>query len=146
MKREDAIIKNLSLDDAQYVYSLEQGSFKIPWSRNSVENFLKSENKEGYGIIHEGSMVGYALISKLLDEITIERIAIDEKFRGYGLSTLLMNKIIEENKEFNFTLEVSEKNKSALCLYKSCGFKAEGQRKDYYAQGENAIIMWRKII
>ncbi len=146
MKRENVTIKNLTRYDVEDIYKLERVSFKIPWSKISVSNFLEMKNNEGYGLIYETMLIGYVLVSKLLDELTIDRIAIDENFRGRGLSTLLMNKIIEENKEFNFTLEVSEKNEAAICLYKSCGFKAEGIRKDYYSQGEDAIIMWRKII
>ncbi len=146
MKREKTIIKKLTLDDVGDVLKLEKSCFKNPWSKNSIESFLKGEKNESYGLIYEDGMVGYILTSKLLDELTIDRVAIDEKYRGYGLSFVLMNKIIDKNKDFNFTLEVSEKNERAIRLYKSCGFKAEGKRKDYYAQGESAIIMWRKII
>ncbi|MEM6650695.1 MAG: GNAT family N-acetyltransferase, partial [Pseudomonadota bacterium] len=38
-------------------------------------------------------------------------------------------------------LEVSTLNKAALTLYKRQGFERIGDRKDYYAQGEDAVVM-----
>ena len=40
-----------------------------------------------------------------------------------------------------FLLEVNEKNKEALKLYKKIGFEEISIRKNYYGKDENAVIM-----
>jgi len=40
-----------------------------------------------------------------------------------------------------FLLEVNEKNKKALKLYKKIGFEEISIRKNYYGKDENAVIM-----
>ena len=42
-------------------------------------------------------------------------------------------------------LEVREGNSSAILLYRSCGFKAAGRRKNYYSNGEDALLMEREL-
>lgn len=43
------------------------------------------------------------------------------------------------------TLEVNVKNVVAIELYKSMGFEIVGKRSGYYANNEDAYIMWKYI-
>jgi len=52
-------------------------------------------------------------------------IAVSEKFRGYGIGKILMNKLIEEGKKSKvkcIQLTTLENNKKAISLYKRNGF------------------------
>ena len=59
-----------------------------------------------------------------------------------------MIKLLELAKEKQCTqinLEVAEKNLVAINLYKSFNFQKVGLRKNYYKNGDNAILMTLKI-
>jgi len=40
-----------------------------------------------------------------------------------------------------YLLEVSENNKHAIKLYQKCNFKKIGLRKNYYPNGDDAMVM-----
>ena len=70
-------------------------------------------------------------------------IAVSEEFRGKGIGTMLMQKMLEVCEGTAFiTLEVRKSNQSARKLYEKFGFVVLGERKGYY-NGEDAIIMQR---
>ena len=62
-----------------------------------------------------------------------------------GMSYLnFSEKLIEITKENNIkelTLEVNQNNISAIELYTKYNFKKIGERKNYYGENNNAIIM-----
>ncbi len=69
--------------------------------------------------------------------------------RQKGIGTKLLNKIFEVTKRLNIqsiTLEVNEKNQSAINLYQRFGFQQVGLRKKYYHNIDNAIIMSVKLM
>lgn len=72
-------------------------------------------------------------------------IAVLEKYRGFGLAKILVEKLIEKAYELNLRtifLEVRQSNIGAIKLYEKNGFKKIGLRKNYYKQPtENAVIM-----
>jgi ribosomal-protein-alanine N-acetyltransferase len=47
----------------------------------------------------------------------------------------------------NITLEVRASNEVARNLYRKLGFEDSGLRKGYYSDtGEDAVIMWKKLM
>ena len=76
------------------------------------------------------------------------RIAVLPEYRGRGYSRKLMERLEESARAAGaqeLTLEVRESNEAALHLYKSCGFRVEAVRKDYYRNPkENALILWKR--
>jgi GNAT superfamily N-acetyltransferase len=82
---------------------------------------------EGY-IMEDGQVQGYAMIAKSFSTefgkpcIWIEDIYIKEAFRGQGIGKLFFDFITEKYDGCLFRLEVEEENKTAVKLYKKCGF------------------------
>ncbi len=72
-------------------------------------------------------------------------ILVHENFRNMKIATSIINKFIKYAQNYNLsflTLEVRESNFKAINLYKNCGFKNMGIRKNFYKlPTENAIIM-----
>ena len=69
--------------------------------------------------------------------------------RQKGIGTKLLNKIFEVTKRLNIqniTLEVNEKNQSAISLYQKFDFQQVGLRKKYYHNTDNAVIMSVKLM
>lgn len=66
--------------------------------------------------------------------------------RGHG--TLLLTHALDYMKQRGvtlITLEVRPSNTKAIALYERYGFKSEYVRKNYYSDGENALLMvWRE--
>ena len=93
--------------------------------------------------------MGYGSFYMTADEANINNIAVKKEERGKGYSKIIMEKIIVLAKEQGaraVTLEVESKNRIALNLYRSFGFDAEGERKNYYPDGDSAIIMWKRSL
>ena len=64
--------------------------------------------------------------------------------RHYWLLALMCCTVVHLAAQ-ELTLEVRESNEAALHLYKSCGFRVEAVRKDYYRNPkENALILWKR--
>jgi ribosomal-protein-alanine N-acetyltransferase len=80
----------------------------------------------------------------LLDEGHILNVAVRSDQRGQGLGKLLVERVIAECRERGVafvSLEVRPSNASAIALYRTIGFVETGKRKNYYENGEDAILM-----
>lgn len=93
------------------------------------EELTFEENEEYYKIIYKNEMVGFIGIKNHEKEIYLYRFFIDEKYRGQGIGTIALNKLIDMAKEQDkdMSLEVSGYN-IAKDLYKRLGFKTHWTR------------------
>lgn len=135
------------IDDIMIVENL---SFRIPWSRQSItDEFLHNDNAVYYCAVADGKAVGYAGMWLVLDEGHITNIAVHPEFRRCGIGSALMDALLAEAEKPGLaalTLEVRESNDSARSLYRKFGFEDGGMRKAYYADNnEDAIIMWKRL-
>jgi [ribosomal protein S18]-alanine N-acetyltransferase len=116
-----------------------------------IEEYIKQEENDSgytYFISKTGDkVVGYLLLSITEDEGEILQIAVSEKYRGRGFSTVLLNEAFsfcEQMSVKSLFLEVRESNTPALSAYKKNGFVFIGLRKDYYTDPtEDAVVMKR---
>ena len=70
--------------------------------------------------------------------------AVAPSHRRQGLGKKLLQALedyAKENQAERTLLEVREGNTPARTLYEAWGFKAFGVRKNYYEDGENAVVM-----
>ena len=93
------------------------------------EELTFEENEEYYKIIYKNEMVGFIVIKNHEKEIYLYRFFIDEKYRGQGIGTIALNKLIDMAKEQDkdMSLEVSGYN-IAKDLYERLGFKTHWTR------------------
>lgn len=130
------------LDD---VCALENACFVHPWSRQSLEDSLNDRQSIFLVATENGSVIGYIGMSFVLDEGYIYNVAVDEKNRGRGVGSALIQTLVTHCKKENFaflTLEVRESNVAAQSLYSNFGFIKVGERKNYYTSpDENAVLM-----
>ena len=135
------------IDDLEIIENL---SFKIPWSRQSLTDEIMGNKAAIYFCaVTEGKAVGYAGMWKVCDEGHITNIAVHPEYRKSGVGSALMEALIAEAKERGITaltLEVRKSNYPALALYRKYGFGEGGMRKSYYADNhEDALIMWLRF-
>jgi len=82
------------------------------------------------------------------DTIEIINLYVDEEFQGMGFGTILMEFVIdlcEQSKAPALSLEVRPSNTKAIHLYKKFELKEVAKRKQYYDDGEDAILMVREF-
>ena len=134
--------------DLLEVADLEQRSFSVPWSLESLNQSLERPEYLFLVAQEKGKVVGYGGLVRVLDEGDITNIVIDEAYRGQGFGKLITEALISEGKKLGmreFTLVVRASNAAAIHIYESVGFVCEGVRRHFYERpAEDALIMWKR--
>lgn len=93
------------------------------------EELTFEENEEYYRIMNNDNMIGFIGIKNYEKQIYVYRFFIDEKYRGQGIGTIALNKMIDiaKQQDKDMTLEVSGYN-IAKDLYERLGFKTHWTR------------------
>ncbi len=137
------------ISDIDSVIKIEKSSF------NEAEAYQMSHFEELYKqhpkgfIVAEilGQVIGY-IIGYVSDEVgEIDSIAIDERFRHFGIARELVQTILNDFKQKGiktFSLEVRTTNESAILFHKSMGFEVEKVYNNYYDDGADAYLMTMK--
>ena len=116
-----------------------------PWSGELFRAALDSPDTvlltaEG----EDGAVLGYAVLSVILDEGNLDNIAVTPDFRRRGVAEALLSALAEFGRtslSFLF-LEVRATNLPAIALYEKHGFVPVGRRKNYYeSPREDALLM-----
>lgn len=132
-------IRRCTAYDLGAVIKIEEKSFKYPYPPPVLYNYLSS-----IFLVAEmdNKIVGYAIGDK--ERRIIVSIAVDPHYRNRGIGRTLLENIL---KEMNGTvyLQVRKSNKDAIRFYIKMGFVKEKILKSYYMDGEDAILMFKKI-
>ncbi len=140
------MIRLAETKDIPAIFSLEKQCFSDAWSEQNFFEVL-SNGISTMLVYEKGNIIlGYAVVTIIFDEAHLDNIAVDSKMRGSGIGKQLTQYIIDfvsQKGIHKITLEVRLSNTTAINLYKSFGFVAEGVRKNYYMDNEDAYIMWR---
>lgn len=93
------------------------------------EELTFEKNEEYYKIMFNNEMAGFIGIKTYEKEIYLYRFYIDERYRGQGIGTIVLNKLIDMAKaqDKDMSLEVMEGN-IAKDLYERLGFKTQYRR------------------
>ena len=121
------------------IYILEKDLFgDSSYTFKTIEDMILSEE---YKIFISGNDVkGYLIIHDSFDIYEIMKIGVQKEERNKGIGKDLIRYYLE-NYTKNLFLEVRESNENAQKFYENIGFKAVGKRKNYYSNGETAILM-----
>ena len=90
--------------------------------------------------------IGLGCVWAILDEAHITLLGVAPTYRRQGLGQWLLLQLLAHASDRGLThatLEVRQSNQSAQTLYQTFGFRIAGERRRYYADGENALILWR---
>lgn len=141
------MFRRLQQEDLEIVYELERKIFPDPWSRYSFEYEIENTSASyPCVIIENNSIIGYAVIWFFSNEIHIGNFAIHPEFRGKGFGIKLLTHILEKFESYKAAyLEVRQSNHAAINLYKKFKFKELYVRDAYYSDGEDAVVMEKKL-
>jgi ribosomal-protein-alanine N-acetyltransferase len=146
------VIEELRKEDTAAAARLHVDDFVHPWSDGEIHSLLSKPGVFGYVVRQTGKPgsqpVGFVLARMAADEAEILTIAVDRRWRRYGLGRQLMDAVLRRlhgEGIVSLFLEVNEKNIAARALYAKLGFQAVGQRPGYYEvpgfRRENALVM-----
>lgn len=143
----DITISRMGPSDLAEVMELERESFSWPWS----EEFFLDELSRDFSYIFlarapGGELLGFICFWVLLGEAHILNIAVRKKYRRKGIGSRLTVdalRFASLQAARSATLEVREKNATAIKFYEKMGFVRAGLRRGYYeSPRDNAVIMW----
>lgn len=135
-------------DDLPEMSSLEAEIFSDSWGEEILAHYLElsEKDKSTYVLFDDvdEKILAYVIIQTLYDEMEIMRFAVVPNRRREGLGKKLLKLLTSKAAELELKkiiLEVNSINYKAINLYKSLGFIEVGRRKNYYKQGEDALLM-----
>jgi len=103
----------------------------------------------GGEVAGDAEVVGYAAALVQLGEAAVLDLVVAPSLRGQRIGSLLFDTLLaaaEERGADAVTLEVRPDNTVSQALYRRRGFVVEGRRPSYYADGSDALIMWRRPV
>ena len=137
-------ITNMTLSDLDLISNNLENEFDDFWNYNILKKVFQNENYILLVAKENESIIGFTVISIILDEATIENIVTKKDMRKKHVASSLMEEIIKICKKKNLsslTLEVNSLNLPAIKLYQKFNFKNVGLRKKYYNNTDDAVIM-----
>ncbi|MCU7864977.1 MAG: ribosomal protein S18-alanine N-acetyltransferase [Candidatus Thiodiazotropha sp. (ex Lucinoma borealis)] len=140
-------IRPMLNEDLSHVTAMEERVYPFPWTLGIFQDCLRV----GYCcwvVTLDQQVIGYGVMSVVIDESHILNICIHPKWQGQGLGyklTQRLLKIARQHGAETVFLEVRASNQIAFKLYEKIGFVKIGQRKNYYPAAdrkrEDALVM-----
>ena len=127
------------------VAAFERECCSHPWSEVLLEQELYNDMISlGVAEGEDGTVRGYGEVRAILDEGTLEKIAVAPAYRRQGVAEEILKAYLRLGQAHLafLTLEVRESNAPAIALYEKLGFQTVGRRKNYYREEhEDALLM-----
>jgi ribosomal-protein-alanine N-acetyltransferase len=136
--------------DLDRILEVDAACFTRPWSEVSFRSLIAADhvvflvaeiNVEGRGV----TLAGHGTLMKLTDEAELTTLAVDPAFRGRGIGSELLDRLLEaavEARVRTVFLEVRASNEVAISLYRTRGFRHVGVRRQYYDRPpEDALVL-----
>ncbi|MFP8952815.1 ribosomal protein S18-alanine N-acetyltransferase [Natrialbaceae archaeon A-arb3/5] len=136
--------------DLLAVVRIENRSFSQPWPYNAFERFL---GDPGFLVAErDGEVAGY-VVADITQNFGrqlghIKDIAVHPDRRGIGIGSALLSRtlaVLAARGAETVKLEVRRSNEGAKRLYGEFGFDSLRLVSGYYGDGEDAIVMIRKL-
>lgn len=151
--KKQVVIQKLTKDDLPAVEEISNQEFGANgWQIGLFEQELGQENHYSYVGKVDGKTVCFLFVMETFGEVgkefNILNIATKKSEQHKGFATKMLNFLSDEAKKMDVKslwLEVRENNLNAIEFYQHFGFKTDYIRKKYYSNGDNALVMSKKI-
>lgn len=135
-------------EDLSAVYRIEQTAFPQPWPFAAFEQYV---GQPGFLVADDGGVVGYIVADVVQGHGRrvghIKDLAVRADRRREGIATGLLTRAVEVLSDHTeaVKLEVRESNTAAINLYRHHGFTYRRRLPEYYANGEDALVLVRSV-
>jgi len=118
-----------------------------PWSRQLFTDELSLLESSRHWLVglSDGIVVGFAGVMFVESDAHLMNIAVRPDYHRRGIARKLLFQMISDVRRggfTNMTLEVRSDNAGAIALYRQFGLAPGGIRKSYYADGQDALVLW----
>lgn len=150
-------VRKATEPDTRHIAALEAALFPDAWSATALRSYVTgSETPAGRAawvagvVVPHRAVVGYLLISWVLDEGTIDRIGVSPDYQRQGIGRQLLGtglRALAEQGIGQAWLEVGASNEAAIRLYESAGFTVMDRRRGYYVgpPPDDALVMMKVV-
>jgi len=146
-------ISGVNENDLSAIYFIENASYNFPWSKNAIKEQIVGKNTYNRSIYFNSNssslLVGYIFGYTVMNDIYITNICIHPDFLKRKFASRLLENLFHDAKTLTIKtifLEVRMSNFAGRSLYKKFNFLEDGERKNFYSDGESAILMHKDII
>ncbi|MBN2644144.1 MAG: ribosomal protein S18-alanine N-acetyltransferase [Desulfuromonadaceae bacterium] len=139
-------IRPMQNSDLPQVLAIERSSYPEPWNEELFHHELSLTNSHLLVGCAAQEIAGYLCFWDLGCEVEIHNIATAPSMRRRGVGQRLLSYLDEWMARRGISdvfLEVRCGNEAAIRLYQRYGFSVTGQRRRYYSDGEDALLMGR---
>ena len=138
-------LRDVRAVDLDAIAELERVSFPVPWKREFFASEVGAAHRYNRVVLApDGSLAGYVFCAFAGGEVHVNKIAVDPAWRRKGVARLLMAEVLAFASRIaaeEIYLEVRPSNAPARNFYTGLGFRDVGRRPEYYADGEDALVM-----
>lgn len=141
-------IRLITSSDIDFVREIEHRFFNPISKEDFIKYYVDNSLYQIYIFVIHEEAIGYCILWSDMDKAQIYSMYIKENFRQKAYAYRALNIIEEKLKKQGideWTLEVRVSNDSAIGLYKKMGFEAVYEKKAYYANGEDALYMYKNL-
>lgn len=138
------LIRPMRSDDLPAVLTIERRCHAFPWSEEIFVGELAADHARIDLMEIDGEVAGFLCWWLVADEIEIQDVATAPAWRRRGVARDLLAYVLNEGRDLEATrvlLEVRVGNAGAIALYRTFGFTPCGNRRCYYPDGEDALLM-----
>ncbi|MEO6471723.1 MAG: ribosomal protein S18-alanine N-acetyltransferase [Aeromicrobium sp.] len=139
------MIREAALADVPALTQVESACFvEDAWNAALVESEVSADTRSVLLASDESTVTGYGSIMVVDDVADLQRIAVIPGARRGGLGRELLGELLAKASRLGATrimLEVAAENAPAIGLYDSFGFSEISRRRNYYANGVDALVM-----
>lgn len=143
-------LRPMTEEDVDAVVAIENATQPTPWTARIFLDCFVS-HYDCRVVTHGEQVVGFAVLSSVLDEVHLLNIAVAPAMQRRGIAWAALKEIAADYQRPDMRslyLEVRESNQGARALYQRMGFQMIGERKNYYRTSggrENAILMMKPL-
>ena len=134
--------------DAELIVDFYKDNFSDGWNIEMILSAYKNQRFIALGAFDKDELIGVITCDFNEFDADIEGVVVKKEYRNRGIGALLISelekKLKKAHKEKIF-LEVRKSNLPAKKLYEKMGFNVISQRKGYYSDNEDAIVMAKEL-
>ena len=138
------ILRKAENCDINSIVKIEKTTYEKPYWNKSLLKYLLNNSITDSAWIFEvkKNVIGFLIEQRCLGEISILNVAVDKKYQNNGFGKKIVSQYLSilPNNSVVF-LEVNINNFIARKIYTSLNFEKIDARKNYYNNGEDALIM-----
>ena len=144
------IVRTMMTADLDQVMIIENASYIHPWLReNYIAELSNREFSYNFVACHGAEIIAYVSFHLLFETASINKFTVAASYRRQGVGQKLIEDIINRlaiAEAERIVLEVRVSNEIAQKLYYKNMFKQISIRSGYYSNGEDALVLERKLV